>query len=141
MQKNQKKSQGFTLIELMITVAIIGILAAIAYPSYTESVRKAKRKDAVFALTDIANRLERYYTENNKYTGATITNLGLSSSITPDGLYTLSVPSLTATTFTVTATPVSTGPQAQDSKCGSLSITSTGSKTATGTLGNVNCWK
>ena len=63
-------TKGFTLIELMIAVAIVGILAGIAYPSYQDSVRKSRRADAKGALLGFANAMERYFTENNSYLGA-----------------------------------------------------------------------
>ena len=139
--KNQKKSNGFTLIELIITVAIIAILAGIAYPQYTKMIQKSKRKDAVFALTDIASRQERYFAEYNVYT-ATVTNLGLSNNLSPDGLYTISLTVGTPTvTFSATATPVSTGSQASDASCATLVLSSTGAKTSTGTASSSVCWK
>ena len=70
-----KKSAGFTLIELMIVVAIIGIIAAIAYPSYQDQVRKSKRTDGHSKIMDAMARQERYYSENNTYTDD-MTDLG-----------------------------------------------------------------
>ncbi len=64
---NLKKSQGFTLIELMITVAIIGILAAIAYPSYQDSIRKSRRAEGRTAMMQVLQQQERYMTQNNSY--------------------------------------------------------------------------
>ena len=60
-------TKGFTLVELMIAVAIVGILASIAYPSYQDSVRKSRRADAKGALLGFANAMERHFTENNSY--------------------------------------------------------------------------
>jgi len=66
----QLQQNGFTLIELMIALAIVGILAAIAYPSYQDSVMKSLRTDATGALLGLANAMERHFTETNSYLGA-----------------------------------------------------------------------
>ena len=120
-----KRQRGFTLIELMVTVAIIGILAAIAYPSYLDSVRKSRRTDAKNALTQAMANMERYYTEHNTYGTAAI--CGTNPLICPGSCagaactsteknYTIDlIPAPTATTFTIEATPVP-GPQAVDGK-------------------------
>lgn len=136
----KKTQSGFTLIELMITVAIIGILAAIAYPSYQNYTKQTRRSDAQIALTQAANQQERYFTECNIYTsnlGGTRTNtcngaLGYGTT-SPEGHYTLSPAAGTiaagCTTYscgyTLTATPVATGLQAND---GPFRIDSTGAK-------------
>jgi len=72
MSKNRmnKKTKGFTLIELMIVIAVVGILAAIAYPSYQESLKKGRRSDAQGVLMGLAGAMERHYTNNNSYIGA-----------------------------------------------------------------------
>ncbi len=101
-----KKKAGFTLIELMITVVVIGILAAIAYPSYVDSVRKSRRADAKTAIMDNAQRMETFYAREAKYTNAT-----LSDNKSPDGFYSLAL-TAGANTYTITATPV--GDQAND---------------------------
>ena len=67
MQRQQHGVHGFTLIELMVTVAIVAILSAIAYPAYTEYILKSRRTDAKNALLDLAARQERFYSLNNKY--------------------------------------------------------------------------
>lgn len=98
---------GFTLIELMITVAIVGILASIALPSYDSYIKRANRLDAKSALLENAQFLERNYTENNKYnltsSGADITLPITVSPASGTTLYTIILDSgtLTATTYTL----------------------------------------
>lgn len=110
-----KKEAGFTLIELMIVVGIVGLLAAIAYPSYTGALTKARRADAMGDLVGLQSAMERYYTENNSYSGAIVASVGgnipypANDSI---AFYTFSLPVVTATTFTLAATPI--GAQATD---------------------------
>jgi type IV pilus assembly protein PilE len=138
---------GFTLIELMVVVAIIGILAMIAYPSYMKQTYRTKRTDAKSALTELANRQEKFYSQCNMYsadlvsafpttgTAAGCAGAGLGGvATTPAGYYTLTVASPTATTYTLTATAVATGPQAKDAGCTILTLKETGSK------GPASCW-
>ena len=119
---NQRRIKGFTLIELMIVVIIVGFLARMAYPTYTQSVNKTRRLDGKNALMLCATAIEHYFTENQSYLGAsTPTVLGLSAT-SAEGHYILSISSLTETTYTLTATP--TGPQSGDS-CGALTLDNT----------------
>jgi len=121
---------GFTLIELMIVVAVVGILAAIAFPSYVEYVDRARRSDAQGALLGLANAMERHHTANNSYLGAGNPNTG-APSIFPDEVpndgndkyYDLTITAANATSYTVRATPKNA--QAGD---GILELTSTGIK-------------
>jgi type IV pilus assembly protein PilE len=107
-------TKGFTLIELMIAVAIVGILAGIAYPSYQDSVRASRRADAKGALLGFANAMERYFTENNTYAGAatggdTGTPAIFSVTSPVDGgtaYYNLTISAATARTYTLQATPI-----------------------------------
>lgn len=132
-----KQVRGFTLMELMIAVAIVGILSMVALPSYQNHMRKVRRSDAFQALTNAAHLQERWYTQNNSYTG-TIANVG--GSTTEKGYYTIAVtnPSCTtagiSTCFVMTATAVAGGPQAGDTGCTSLTITQAGLK------GPSTCW-
>ncbi len=122
-----KKTSGFNLIELMIVVAVIGILAGIAYPSYEEQVRKARRTDAQTGLLELATLVEHFYTENNTYAGATTPAAVGGPSTSREGFYTLSITNVSATTFTLNATPAPGGPQVGDT-CGTLTLTHTNIK-------------
>lgn len=119
------KTKGFTLIELMIAVAILGILAGIAYPSYQDSVRESRRADAKGALLGFANSMERYYTENNTYVGAPVN--------ASTAYYTLTINKADVRSYELHATPQ--GSQVDD-KCGTLSLTQTGVRGPS----TSNCW-
>ena len=144
-------ASGFTLIELMITVIIVGILAAIAYPSYTQYVAQTRRSDATINLTRIAALQERFFTECGRYAGTlgAVQNCGTGTlaaglaagGTTMDGYYTLIAavipgpPPLAAPGgggFTLTATPALSQATADSTKCTTLTITNTGAKDATG---------
>jgi len=145
--KTNKNALGFTLIELMITVAIVTILASVAYPNYMDHVRKVRRVDAKSSLLSLANQMERYYTLNNTYLGAAGTtavhaNTGaprIYPSQTPvDGstkYYNLSITAAADSSYTIQAAPITSTSQASDS-CGTLSLTNTGVRTPT----TGNCW-
>lgn len=121
-----KTQRGFSLIELMIAVAIVAILAAIAYPAYNEQVTRARRSDAHSALLNMAALMEHYYTENNTYVGANAPSDIGGSATSPEGHYNLSISNVTATTYTLNAAP--TGAQADDTTCGTLTLTNTNVK-------------
>lgn len=135
---------GFSLMELMIALVVVAILVSIAYPSYQQQIIRSRRAEAQNALLDLASRMERYYYTNGTYVGATIatnpaTDVLPSATTTPDGLYTLALnPAPTATAYTLVATPLASGPQAQDTACTTLSLNSTGIKAST-PAGN-DCW-
>jgi type IV pilus assembly protein PilE len=131
------RQRGFTLIELMVVVVIIGILAAIAYPSYQEQVRKTRRADGKATLMDTAQQLERCYTRYASYiNGACGVVLPVDS---PEGYYSISAGNLTAAAFTLDAMPQ--GDQANDTKCGALRLTNTGLQGSQGADGDANdCW-
>lgn len=131
--KFKKCLQGFTLIELMVTVAIIGVLAAIAYPSYTEYVTRAKRADGKATLLLIQLAQEKWRANNTNY--ATKAQLGIT--VSPDGHYTVNdFTNISGTTYTVTVSPSGF----TDAKCGTLGINEAGTKTETGSDTAANCW-
>ncbi|HSH29212.1 MAG TPA: type IV pilin protein [Thiohalobacter sp.] len=139
----QQRQHGFTLIELMIVVAIVGILAAIAYPSYREQVRDSYRADCAGALTSLANAMERFRTVNNTYTGATVANLMPSTTCPIDGggptTYTLQITAQDATTYSLQAAIDANGPMAGDA-CGNLTLNNRGVKGVSGTRSVQDCW-
>ena len=138
--KSRKLLKGFTLIELMIVVAVVGVLAAIAIPSYQDYVRRSQRAEARAEVLRAEGWLERFYTENNRYS----TNAANNANTAFSGIFT-GVPAGTTTRYTITLTisnagagytitaaPTTTGPMTGDA-CGSYSKTNTGALTYDGT--------
>lgn len=140
-----RNGAGFTLIELMIVVAITGILAAIAYPSYQEHIRKTRRADAQTALMELSQFMERHYTANGRYLNADATAPTLPFTEAPkDGAtkyYDVGFPAGTAPTanaYTLQAVPK--GAMAGD-VCGTLTLTNTGAKGQAAGQTQATCWR
>ncbi len=126
---------GFTLVELMVTVAIIAVVAAIGYPNYVKYTIRASRQAAQAELVQLANMQEKIFLNSNAYspsvtaayTGTAAGGLGRTSGMTADNKYTLTVsPNVASQNYTLTATPVAGSTQAGD---GNLTIDSSGVKT------------
>ena len=132
------KTQGFTLIELMIVIAILGIILAFAWPSYQENVRKSRRAEGTVNLLELADRLERFYSDQGTYAGATLgpAEADVFVALTENGYYNLAITVQDNVSFTVTAAPTTKGKQNNDT-CGTFTLTSTGQTSANGS----KCWK
>ncbi|VAW75055.1 Type IV pilus biogenesis protein PilE [hydrothermal vent metagenome] len=153
---NIQVNKGFTLIELVIALAIVGVLAAIAFPSYTDYVRQARRGDCASELVLYANALERFSTARGTYVGGAanyptqcLTSGGMAAAgpagpgpaVAGTSAYNFVINAVTASTFTIQAVPAA-GPQAFD-KCGTLTLTNTGIRGISGADAGVmpeDCW-
>jgi type IV pilus assembly protein PilE len=141
--------RGFTLLELMIVVAIVAIISAFAFPSYMEYVVNTKRTAATSALLQIADRQQQFFMDNKTYT-ADLTDLGLAANplfLSDDGssvaagdddvVYLLTLANVTATTYTAIGAPVA-GQLKRDAECGTMTLNQAGTKDALG--GGDDCW-
>lgn len=145
MQSRRLAEKGFTLIEVMIVVAIIAIIAGVAYPSYQDSIRKAKRGVAKSELMKVLSRQEQFFINNKGY-ATNLTSLGYGAnpfyvddqgqeSTAAEGVYLIQLAGGASTAaFTLQAVPQNA--QASDSTCGTFTLTNTGAQGAAGS----NCW-
>ena len=139
----RRRSQGVTLLELMIVVVVIGILAIVAVPSYRQYTMRAHRTEAKTALMRLATNQERFYLQNNTYT-ADLVALGFVGGVSDQGVYTLAVPVADTDTYQATAVPTPGGgpngtSQVADVDCASFSINATGVRAAAPDPNTV-CW-
>lgn len=132
------RSRGITLIELMVVVVIIGILAAIAYPSYQNQVRKTRRADGKAVLMETAQQLERCYTRFASYANGGC-GVGNGDNVTSAEEYYVVAVTSDANSFTLDAAPQ--GDQVNDAGCGTLRLTNTGLQGSQGADADANdCW-
>jgi type IV pilus assembly protein PilE len=143
---SRRQAAGFTLMEVMVVVLIVGILAAIGLPSYQEAMQKARRTDARESLMEAASRQEQYMLDRNVYT-ADMKELRFDDDpmISEEGHYSIDrVETETCdidsdTCYALQATPREDSPQSADKRCTSFTLESTGAQDATGTDAD-NCW-
>jgi type IV pilus assembly protein PilE len=141
----EQRRQGWTLVELIVTLAILAILLGIAYPAYNNQVLKARRADGHALLYHAAQRQQQFFTTNNQFT-ATAGAGGLEmctgdgcSATSQDGYYTLSIDRPSTTTYTLTGTAQS--PQTDDSACGNLTLSHLNVKGCTAVSCDASkCW-
>lgn len=136
------RTRGFTLIELMITVAVIAILAAIAVPSYYQYTLRSNRSAAESVMQEIASAQERYLVDSRQFAGSlSVLGYNVPNTVAPnykvDLASTGSVSGGIPPGYTITATPQ--GSQVRDTGCKTLTLNGDGSKSASGTA--TNCWK
>jgi type IV pilus assembly protein PilE len=118
--------RGFTLVELMIVLAIAVILATIAWPAFTTAINKSRRSDAMSALAQITQAQERWRANNPQYQD-TLANLpGASNALSPGGHYDLSLSTVTAATYTAQAEVKGNSPQSADTQCHFMRVTMNG---------------
>jgi type IV pilus assembly protein PilE len=149
-----KQQTGFTLIEILIIMAILGVIVAVAYPNYTEQMKKSRRAEAKVALVELVQMQESAFSDNNAYASALNTGgllcatrgtclLDNSELYTPKKNYILTISNATARGYTITATISTTGQQQDDAQCRTFSINQKNQRTAanaSGTDTTAHCW-
>ncbi len=130
-----RRQHGFNLVELLIAVAIIGILGSIGYSSYVGYMVDSRRAEATGRLLQLAQTQEKYYAENDQY-APSVADLGVAAT-TVNGYYDLSISTSDSSNqdFSISASPPSDGIQASDTECATITISSIGSRSP------ADCWK
>lgn len=147
LQARTPKPSGFTLIELMIVVAIVAILLVVAVPSYQNYITRSQRSVAINTIMDVASRQQQYFANNKTYAAA-LADLGLSATYYVDGngstsaanaLYRITLANVTTTTFDVVATPQNSQ-ATQDTKCATYTLDEMSAQSVSGSGSVADCW-
>ncbi len=128
-------NKGFSLLEMLVVITIIGIVVTFALPSYSQHIAKARRITAEAALMQLAGQMESYYMQHHSYEGATLEKLNTPELIAENN-YRLTILSATISTFDLAAIPQKQ--QAKNDRCGELTFNSVGKKGAT--INTSECW-
>lgn len=120
---NPRSHAGFTLIELMVVLAIAAILAAVALPAYQSSIRKGRRSDAIDATAAVQQAQERWRANNTSYSSDIVDELQLGSQLSKSGYYRLSISAATGAGYTLAAAAVTGKGQDKDTGCSTLTLT------------------
>ena len=145
----RNRQRGMNLIELLVVVAIVGMLAAVAYPSYVQHIVDTKRTASRSVLLQVADRQQQFFMDNKTY-AADLTNLGYGANplvVADDGrevasgdadsVYSISLSNVAVTTYTITAAPLN-GQLSRDTHCGSMTLNQSGNRSQTGS--GTDCW-
>ena len=141
-RRSVRRPRGFTLVELLVAVAIVGIVAAIAAPGYARHVREARRADAIAFLLEVAGEQARHFSEHAAY-APTMAALGYGdgeSRLSPGGHYRVAIDAVGPRRYVLSATAVPDGPQASDAGCTTLVLASTGARTPSAAADGADCW-
>ena len=133
-----RKQQGYSLLELLITLSIISILSSIALPLYSQHITHENRLEAAQMLSKLAIAMEHYQIENNSYSGASLSNLNFSDAAIKN-TYQLEIQTFTDDQYLLSAIPINKQAE-NDEACGVLKLNSAGEKLVTGSDSIENCW-
>ena len=136
---NKTRQLGFSLLEILFTIAIVGILLSIGYPSYTSHIVHVRRNEAILGLNDLAGHIEQFYEINNSYQNATLRALNFKE-YTEDGFYKFSIDTAISSEYEISAIPQQSQ-EKSDNECGILSLNQNYEKKSSKSVRPEICWQ